>query len=144
MRSRFEGVCLGWGWVILFILLILGVIVREAFGADTKSQHPKVPAGIQDSLHAKYGYVHGDLLVVYVDRSHDDFDDTVVMMKDDARPFDVGTLTLCGVDPTKRLNKLVGHTVMLAYDRKFASRANKCHELIGILPMDTESTEPAQ
>lgn len=121
---------------LLFVALLFLIAATKGFAlsAHHKRQH-KIAQPVDD-FYVKYGYTHGDLVAVYTDRTHD-YDDTVIVIEDATKVFDLDTVTLCGGEYTQhRFKGLIGKTVLIAYSRTISNTANKCHELIGILPTE--------
>lgn len=128
-------------WMLFVVLCFLVAAARGSFGATiTGRRHRQHKVRVVvDSLYVKFGYKHGDLLAVFLDRSSS-YNNTAVMIQNPDKLLDIETVTLCGGTYTKqRLDGLVGKSVLLAYSRQFDDASDKCHLLIGILP-----TEPGQ
>ena len=124
-------------WMLLIVLMFLAAATKGSFGAtiSTRRHRQRKVRVVVDDMYSRFLYAHGDLIASYIDRTHDE-DDTVVVFENAQKLFDVEAVTLCGGDFTEhRFKGLIGKPVMIAFDPQISSTANKCHELVGILPI---------
>lgn len=136
MKRKTKSKLLVLAW-LLFIALLFLIAATKGFALSTHHKRQHKIAVPLDDLYSKFLYVHGDLVSLYIDHTHDDEDDTVVMITDATKIFDLHPVVLCGGEYTAhRLKGLIGKTVLIAYEPQISSAANKCHELVGILPQE--------